>query len=882
MALGGGMPDAVPYIQNAFTSGEFAPELIARTDIDSYQRGAAKLYNCFVDYKGGALNRAGTEFCVIAAPGTLPSVGLDNADFYPRLIPFIYEEEQALVLVFSNTMLRFVSDGSYVLEAQKNITAITKANPGVVTSAAHGFANDDIIFIDQIGGMTELNNRYFSVAGVTANTFTLKAMISAIPVDTTTFTTYTSGGRARRVYTVASPYAQQHLYSLKFFQSRDVMFITSPFYEPQKLTRTTPTSWAFATMNFAASTSVPTGVTLDASFVGSGTDYSYKVTAVDADTGVESEASTIATVSKAYWPVATDNVRVDWNAVTNAEFYNIYRASVVSGRGTPSGALYGLIGSAKGTRFDDAQIAPDYSLTPPTSRDPFDAASKYPSCVTAVQQRLAFGATVNRPMKVWTTPVGDFSSMARSLPAKDSDSLTFELASERADPIANMLAMPGGLLAFTHGNIYHIYGGGDGAPLTPTNINSDPVSSIGASDLTPIKVGFDVLYTQYKGGIVRDLKYNWFATSYDSTDLTIIASHFFQKFHIRRWAYANDPWKVLWAVRDDGRLLSLTYMAEQEVFAWALHETQGVVRDVVVIPEHGEDVVYLLTIRLGPPGSELLYVHYSIERMNSRVIDTIEDAWFLDNAKSTGFTYPAADVRVNAATGIGKTITVVGGSFTFTSGDIGKVIRSGGGMMEVASVISGLVATVNIIRDITDLYPNGTPRVIPEGSWSMNSKASSFSGLWQFLDGEIVYGLADGFTVGPLTVTNGAVTLPTGMTASYAIFGKPFSSSIKSLRLEFATRTDPTVQGKRKTIPAVTIRQHKTRGIEIGQDFDEMHEPNSRTDESLGQPPDLISGDVREPIYGDWNTFGQIAVRQQYPLPMQILGLIPEVVLGDT
>lgn len=74
--------------------------------------------------------------------------------------------------------------------ATKTITGITAANPPVVTSAAHGYTNGQLVFIDSVGGMTQVNKRLFVVANQSTNTFELKG------VDGTGYTAYTSGGTA--------------------------------------------------------------------------------------------------------------------------------------------------------------------------------------------------------------------------------------------------------------------------------------------------------------------------------------------------------------------------------------------------------------------------------------------------------------------------------------------------------------------------------------------------------------------------------------------------------------------------------------------------------------------------------------------------------------
>ena len=48
--------------QASFNSGEWSPNLFARVDLAKYKAGAALLENFFVDYRGGASTRVGTEY----------------------------------------------------------------------------------------------------------------------------------------------------------------------------------------------------------------------------------------------------------------------------------------------------------------------------------------------------------------------------------------------------------------------------------------------------------------------------------------------------------------------------------------------------------------------------------------------------------------------------------------------------------------------------------------------------------------------------------------------------------------------------------------------------------------------------------------------------
>lgn len=72
--------------------------------------------------------------------------------------------------------------------AADNITAITAANPGVVTAGTHAIPNGAVVVLDAISGMTQLNGRAAIAANVAAATLELKG------VNTTAYTAYTSGG----------------------------------------------------------------------------------------------------------------------------------------------------------------------------------------------------------------------------------------------------------------------------------------------------------------------------------------------------------------------------------------------------------------------------------------------------------------------------------------------------------------------------------------------------------------------------------------------------------------------------------------------------------------------------------------------------------------
>lgn len=92
----------------------------------------------------------------------------------------------------------------YDYGSAKTITDATKAKPVVVTAVAHGLSNDAHVYINDVVGMTELNDKYYTIKNVTTDTFELSSEDGSIQIDGTGYTAYVSGGTATPVEKVLS------------------------------------------------------------------------------------------------------------------------------------------------------------------------------------------------------------------------------------------------------------------------------------------------------------------------------------------------------------------------------------------------------------------------------------------------------------------------------------------------------------------------------------------------------------------------------------------------------------------------------------------------------------------------------------------------------
>jgi len=213
-----------------FSGGELSAKLRGRSDVRKYGAGCRVLQNAIVVPAGGARKRPGTRFVIEQRSATEKVL----------LVEYQNAIDAAYILMFGPNYVWFFRDQSIITQPAKTITGVTQANPAVVTSTAHGYANGDKVLIGGVVGMTELNNRWFTVAGATANTFQLSG------VNSTGYNAYASAGTARKIVELVSPFGESDLSGLQFVAIRDVVYIQHPSYQLRKLSRFSDTIWTFS------------------------------------------------------------------------------------------------------------------------------------------------------------------------------------------------------------------------------------------------------------------------------------------------------------------------------------------------------------------------------------------------------------------------------------------------------------------------------------------------------------------------------------------------------------------------------------------------------------------------------------------------------------
>jgi hypothetical protein len=150
--------------------------------------------------------------------------------------------------------------------------------------------------------------------------------------------------------------------------------------------------------------------------------------------------------------------------------------------------------------------------------------------------------------------------------------------------------------------------------------------------------------------------------------------------------------------------------------------------------------------------------------------------------------------------------------------------------------------------------------------------ATIISGL-SHLEGQTVAILADGAIHPRRVVTGGQITLDHA--ASVVHVGLPFRARLQTERTS-AGAGDGTAQGKPKRIAEIIMRLYRSMHMRYGTTFDNMDERELRnSDDPMGSPPSLFSGDYRALSPSGWETDGCICIESDEPTALNVLSLTP-------
>ena len=813
--------------KQAFSGGEISPEMFGRIDDTKYQQGAATMRNFIAKPQGPAENRPGFAFVKEVKDSTKAV----------RLMSFTFSTVQTMVIEMGEEYFRFHTQGQTLLY-----------------SDGAAWNNSTTYFVGAIAKYNNVN--YYAKTNHSGSQPPNATNWYALPADMT--------------YEIPSPYTEAELFDIHYVQSADVMTIVHPSHAPRELRRLGATQWELKEINFGSPISSPTIASVVAyipSSSSTNTDtyeaHEYVVTAIGSNLIDESAQSSSQSVNNNIFVTGAKNT-ITWNSVAGAARYRVYKEQA---------GVYGFLGETTSTSIVDANIAPDFSRTPPVYDNPFPSSNNFPGAVSYFEQRRVFAGSNNDPQTIYMTKSGTESNMSFGIPIRDDDRIKFRVAAREANTIRHIVPLTQ-LLLLTGSAEWRIASVNSDA-ITPSSISVKPQSYVGANNAQPVIVNNSMVYAAARGGHVRELGYNWQANGFITGDLSLRAPHLFDNLTIVDMALAKAPLPIVWMTSSNGKLLGFTYVPEQQVGAWHQHDTDGTFESVASVSEGNDDVVYCV-IKRTINGATKKY----IERMGTRLYETQRDSFFVDAGATYNGTNTDANQNVTISGGTnyirGESVTITANYNLFNAppslDDVGDAIVLVDGTnyyrCNITSTTSQTVATVKLDRDLPASLRN-------TAITTYEVARNVISGI-TWLEGKTVSILADGAVHPQKVVSSGSVTLDRA--SSIVHVGLPYDSDLQSLPL--ALQAEAFGQGRVKNLNHVWVRVLESSGIFAGPSADKLVEAKQRTTEPYGSPPNLKTEDIKIMLTPTWQDNGQLFVRQSDPLPLTIVGLTLEVAIG--
>lgn len=669
-------------------------------------------------------------------------------------------------------------------------------------------------------------------------------------------------------YEVTTSYQEEDLDTLCFVPTPGGLYILHPFYPPKILIHIADDNWSFASIAFVDGPYIPQNTTAT-TLTPDATSGNVTITA-SAATGINEGAGfTSDDVGRL---IRIKHTGWSWFKITAINSTTSVEADVMSTSTTASGSAewrLGLWGETHG----------------------------YPACGCFYEDRLVLaGGNTLYPLRIDMSQTGeyfDFSPSETDGTVLPTSGLSFSLISNRTNYMRWLLAHEKGLLAGTASGEWRIRAAVDGEALSAANpVNARPATGYGSAPIQPLSMGSSAIFVSKNYRRVREMSFSFDTDGFNAPDRTLIADHITGETGLRAVARQVEPFSILWGVRYDGVLVSMSYEhdADSLIIGWARHVIGGVsssdlqpaiVESVAVMPSSDglREDVWIVVQRLFSDGMGGTVTKRYIEYITRIFDDSVDqrDAFFVDS----GLTYD----NPIAITGIStSTITVTSAAHGLVNGDSVWLTDIVG--------MSDLNNHKFTVRDkTTDTfqldYPNGDAVVgaqigIYVSGGHFRKYVSTLSGLGH-MTGALGVSLgiyADG-AVQTGTILPGASTLSLTTPATTVHVGINYNSDGQRLRDE-AGAADGTAMGKNRRTNRVSFLVHRTLGFFFGMDFDTMNQVYFRkANAQMNAPVALYSGMVSEELDADYDMENQVCWRQNTPQPGTILAVAPQVVVQD-
>lgn len=500
-------------IQNTYGAGEWTPDLEGRTDLEGWYNSLRIMKNWISQVFGSAARRPGTIF-----------ITPTKANGVARLIPFVFNVEQAYQLEFGNIYIRFFT-----------LRGVLESSPGVPFEIVSPYTVADIAGLKY----TQSNDVLYLFSG----TFQVRKLIRQGPLTWT----------LDEIIWIDGPYLDEN---------GDDAFTLTPsattgsitIVASQALFAATDVGRIIRIGYLSTDWAVSTAYSIDDLRVANNNVYRCKIagTSDSSGTGPSGTGLGIPDGTCAWDFVNTGGI--GWGYVEIIAFTDDQNVNAT--------VIASLVSSATPTAVWRMGL--------------FSDTTGYPVHGAFQGSRLFLGgARLSNPNMIAGSRVGDFENHAPSV--EDDGPILKPIDSDQQNAI-QWMASGKALIIGTQGGEFVMTPDRQFGALTPSNNVINIETSEGCAAIQPVSVQKGLLFVQFHLKRMQEFIYAFSEDGWESPDLTLRADHITDDGAddgILEAARQRQPWSVIWAARADGILLGLSYMRKESVVAWHRHTIGG-------------------------------------------------------------------------------------------------------------------------------------------------------------------------------------------------------------------------------------------------------------------------------------------------------------------
>lgn len=911
------MAKAAP-IQPSFSAGELSPTIFGRVDAERYKTALDTCLNYIPTTQGPLIPRPGFKY-----------VGNDAKDPSkpPALIPFQFSQTQSYIIEAGERYMRFYTNNGRILTSGTSFIVYGQGyvdkTPTYATIVSFPFTATRPNLVPRTGEIVLTGSS--GIGGLTGSSqFVAAGSVLELPT----------------IYTGSS------YLNIKWAQRQDTLYLFHKDHPPHKLQRFAGDQWTLQKIRTQDGPYLPQNtyaLTGDSLRIGIEVTASIGTSAINIGTFPKSTIKSVFGGSSNLIYIETltshnfltgDKVAIGGASGTvpnlnTGNFYNPWTVTTVDptnlylNDSVFSGTYTGSTGVIQPALFTGSSLTADISTTNfaflqgankiwghirPTSPlaaniylDPstptmggssmfwrLGAWSEYngfPSAGCFHQDRLSAGGVPNLPQRIdlgVSSDYENFSPANSSFVVSDKNAISFSLNHDQLNKIQWLKSDSKGLLAGTFASEFQITPNNQAAALSPTNINASETSAFGSFDADALKVGNATIYIQRAQRTIRELNYFFQVDTYRSTDITELSEHITSP-SIFKIVSQKETVPVVWALRSDGTLLSMSYSRDDQSLqvGWARHQlggrsdsavTQPLVKSIAVAPDPtGLYDQLWATVRRYINGTSVLSVEYMTRSIEQ---DTLQEDFYYSDMGAAydspltiqNITIAGSAILTSAAHGLAngdevQIVKVVGLNSSVV--DAMGVTHSSSLVNYHQFVVGSTSTNAFFLKDFSGNYIDSRGYSAYFSNGELRKRVLTISGL-TWLKNETVSILADG-KIHPQTQVNSGGILTLQYRAAKVQIGLPYNMDGKTLRAEAGAK-DGTSIGKLRRTSKIALMLNQAYGIYIGPSFDRLTPlelPDTIPVADTASP--FFSGIVRETLEGEFNFDGQACFRQQSP-----------------